>query len=365
MSIRREPSGRWRAVLKSGRRYVAGRTFDSKREAQAWLTRERAALVGGVDPRAGRATVKSLIPQWLDERRRTVAQTTAHADAMMAQRLPPSLTARAVGSVTDRDVQRVLNGWAEKYAEGSVKRWRAALAGFFKWCIAERLVSTNPVTGAVVPRKSGAPVRMHPLTAVELESVVGTVRHHDPHTADLILTAAWSGLRWGELRAVRVAHFARVPLPLLVVQEARPEGMETKTTKGRRARRVPIAGRILPLVEAFAVGKEGSDLLFTSASGAQLHAAAFKRASRWKETARGRRLHDLRHTAICLWLAHGVDPATVQAWAGHASIATTNLYVTHPGRVPTALDWTAEQPGARGGTRDTVANGGHDKAPGR
>ena len=213
----------------------------------------------------------------------------------------------------------------------SVRRWRAALAGFFKWCIAERLVSTNPVTRTVVPRKSGAPVRMHPLTAAELDSVVDAVRHHDPHTADLILIAAWSGLRWSELRAVRVAHFARVPLPLLVVQEARPEGMETKTTKGRRARRVPIAERILPLVETFAAGKDGSDLLFTSPSGAQLHAAAFKRASRWKETARGRRLHDLRHTAICLWLAHGVDPATVQAWAGHASIATTNLYVTHLG----------------------------------
>lgn len=32
-------SGRFRAVLKVGREYVAGRTFDTKRDAQAWLSR--------------------------------------------------------------------------------------------------------------------------------------------------------------------------------------------------------------------------------------------------------------------------------------------------------------------------------------
>ena len=32
-----------REVLKVGRNYVAGKTFDTKREAQSWLTRQRAA----------------------------------------------------------------------------------------------------------------------------------------------------------------------------------------------------------------------------------------------------------------------------------------------------------------------------------
>jgi len=39
----------------------------------------------------------------------------------------------------------------------------------------------------------------------------------------------------------------------------------------------------------------------------------------------------LRHTAASLWLARGVDPVTVQAWLGHASIATTNIYLHHLG----------------------------------
>jgi len=56
------------------------------------------------------------------------------------------------------------------------------------------------------------------------------------------------------------------------------------------------------------------------------------------ERASGRRspacpIHDLRHTAACLWLAKGVPATTVQAWMGHASIATTNIYLHHLGTV--------------------------------
>lgn len=36
-------------------------------------------------------------------------------------------------------------------------------------------------------------------------------------------------------------------------------------------------------------------------------------------------------TAACLWLARGVDPVTVQAWMGHASISTTNIYLHYLG----------------------------------
>jgi hypothetical protein len=50
MTIRKQPSGQWFAVLKSGRAYVNGRTFSTRRDAQAWLARERAALAGGIDP---------------------------------------------------------------------------------------------------------------------------------------------------------------------------------------------------------------------------------------------------------------------------------------------------------------------------
>ncbi|NMW47782.1 tyrosine-type recombinase/integrase [Mobiluncus curtisii] len=48
----------------------------------------------------------------------------------------------------------------------------------------------------------------------------------------------------------------------------------------------------------------------------------------WYNTAQGRTIHDRRHAAICIWLAAGIDLATVRAWAGHADLTTTSRY-TH------------------------------------
>ena len=87
---RKQPSGRFYAVLKAGRSYVTGRTL-TKRAAQAWLARERAALAGGIDPRAGRATVRTLLPVWLDERKHSVSAKTYKADAALPRLVPTAL----------------------------------------------------------------------------------------------------------------------------------------------------------------------------------------------------------------------------------------------------------------------------------
>jgi len=278
MTIRKQPSGRFYAVLKAGRSYAAGRTFDAKRAAQAWLARERAALAGGVDPRAGRATVRTLLPVWLDERKHSVSARTYTADAALPRLVPTALGALSINAVTDPEITRAL----------------------------------------IV------------LTKVAWQShrcVVSEIRcRRSLHGID-----AWTGLRWSELRAMRVRDFVEVPLPILVVQRAEPEGVEIKSTKSGRTRRVPIADRILQLVRGMAVDRDADARLFVTGSGHQLHATAFKRTLARTTVADGRRIHDLRHTAACLWMARGVDPVTVQAWMGHASIATTNLYLHHLG----------------------------------
>ena len=90
-----------------------------------------------------------------------------------------------------------------------------------------------------------------------------------------------------------------------------------------------------------------------------------KRSLGWSTLAAGRRIHDLRHTAACLWQARGVDPVTVQAWMGHESIATTNRYLhflgtsadqaglerlNDPNRGPRrGPERATERPGVRGG----------------
>jgi integrase len=332
MSIRKLPSGRWHARLKSGRQYVVGRTFDTRRDAQAWLARERAALAGGVDPRAGRTTVRKVLPTWLEMRKVTVTPKTYVADTALPRLLPNSMAALQIGAVTDRDVARVLVTLTRQgLAESSVRRFRASLSAFFAWAVRERMIGANPVSGTRVPTVGMPPVEMHPFGEDELEEFWEAVRQRNERLANILLVAGWTGLRWSELRALRVRDFVEVPMPLLIVERAEPEGVQVKVTKSGRGRRVPVADRVLSIVQELARGKTGDQLLFVTESGHQLHASAVKRTVSWASLARGRRIHDLRHTAACLWLARGVDLATVQAWMGHASIATTNIYLHHLG----------------------------------
>lgn len=216
-------------------------------------------------------------------------------------------------------------------AEASVRRFRASLSSFFAWAVRERIIATNPVLGTRVPKVGTPAVEMHPFTEAQLEKLWTAARARNGRLADILLVAGWTGLRWSELRAVQVRDFIEVPMPLLVIQRAAPEGIDVKRTKGGRGRRVPLADRVLPVVQDLARGKAGDELLFVTESGHRLHASALKRTVDWATISGGRRLHDLRHTAACLWLARGVDPVTVQAWMGHTSIATTNIYLHHLG----------------------------------
>jgi integrase len=328
MSITKMPNGRFRARLKSGRVGVASKVFDTCREAKAWLDRERAALAGGVDPRAGRERVRSLVERWLEIRRVTVAAKTYRADQDLPRLMPTGLLALQVSAVSGREVARSFESLlASGLAEGSVVRYRASLSAFFSWCVREKVIVANPVTGVRVPRQSAEPEEMDPFSELELEEAYARWYEASPRLADILLLMAWTGLRWAEARSLRVEDLVEVPTPGLLVQRSQPEGGAVKSTKGRSSRRVPLANRVLPIALRLREGKAHGELLLTTDRGAQLHRSAVLRTLDWPTTGRGRRIHDLRHTAACLWLARGVDPGTVQAWMGHESIGTTNRYL--------------------------------------
>ena len=213
MSVRKQPNGRFRARLKSGRANVASKTFDTKREAEQWLARERASLVGGIDPRAGQQRVRALLAPWLASRRASVSANTYKADADLVRVLPASLLALQVAAVTDREIARCFEySIGGGYSEGTAVRHRASLSAFFAWCTRERYILTNPVTGVRVPRQSTVPTEMSPFTEEELETAY---RGSAPETAPrrILLVLGWTGLRWSEARAARVEDLVQVPTP--------------------------------------------------------------------------------------------------------------------------------------------------------
>jgi len=221
--------------------------------------------------------------------------------------------------------------------------------------VRERLITVNPVTVTRVPRSHTTRTEMYPFGEDDLERLWERASEKNRRLADLVLLAAWTGLRWSELRAIRVRDFVELPMPMLIVQRAEPEGVATKGTKSGKTRRVPVADRVLPIVRELVEGQGQDALLCATATGHQLHATALKRTLGWTTIADGRRIHDLRHTAACLWLARGVDPATVRrGWATRRSpppICTCITLALHP----TAPDWpgSTSRRGAYGVHRET------------
>jgi integrase len=149
---------------------------------------------------------------------------------------------------------------------------------------------------------------------------------HDvaPEQSDVVLVLGLTGLRWGELVALRVRDVQMVPYPAIRVSRSAPDGQPVRTTtKGGKARTVPLAADLVPLVQSRLEGKGPDALVFSSPTGQRLNGPNWKRATKWATVSRGRRVHDLRHTAATLWLSTGIDPKTVQTWLGHSTMTLT------------------------------------------
>lgn len=330
MSVTKTSTGRWRARLKSGREHVASKTFDRKTDAEAWVAAQKRALVLGewVDPKAGRESVGSALERWRAAREGTVAGKTYKEEGYALNALPVAFRNRPLGSVRTADLEALYGQMLRSLARSSVSRFRNTISSFFSWAVREGLVGSNPVIASRVPRGTGTEERaeVYPFTVDELRELHTHLRATilDTDAADIVLVLGLTGLRWGELSALRVRDVQMVPYPAFRVSRSRPDGQQVRTvTKGGSARTVPLPGEVVDVVAPLLVGRSPGAPLFPNEAGHMRLLSNWKRATHWARNNRGRRVHDLRHTAATFWLTSGVDPKTVQAWLGHSTATLT------------------------------------------
>lgn len=329
---RKTPQGRFRGIAKSGRDIIGTKTFDRKRDALEWAERQEAAASGVTDAKAGRTRLKICLEQWLEERQGRVTSMTYDTDKAMVRIVPASLLQRQVNTITPRDIEKWYRDLRKHgYSDGSIKRFRASLSTFFTWAVRDGRISIHPVAKADELAAIKPPDEMKPFTEAELHEVAAAIAGVNERLSKIVLVLGWTGLRWGEMRAMKVRDVQWGKTPALLVRASHSEHADEKVTKSGKDRRVPIAAAVLPIVKWFAANKKPDEYLFTGARGGQLWRQAFRIGTHWDKLGRSRRLHDLRHTAACLWIARGVDLSTVQAWMGHASITTTNRYLHYMG----------------------------------
>ena len=157
--------------------------------------------------------------------------------------------------------------------------------------------------------------------------------------ASIYLTAAFTGLRMGELLALRWrdVDFAGQTVR---VRASFYNGQLT-TPKSGKVRAVPLAPDVAGALAR--LGDRGDwveddDLVFAGETGEHLDASALRRRYKLALSAAGLRqlrFHDLRHTFGTRMIALA-DIRRVQEWMGHADIQTTMRYLHYAPRAEDA-----------------------------
>jgi integrase len=331
----RDPAGRGRS---------AG-TFTSRREAERAGRRAESRVEDGswLDRSAGRITFGDYVEQvWWPSRHLEVS-TRAGYRANLDKHFLPHFGAMPMADILPSTVQ----GWVTKavgdgLSARSVVKYHVMLHGVFKRAVRDRVIGYNPCADTELPKVVPAKVRI--LAPENFDQLLAEI---PARYEALVLTAIETGLRWGELIALRPRHvdFLR---RLLVVEETIVEVARRHSATGERmivkpypkddeARTVRISPSLVEILAARidALGLGRDDLLFPSmemAGGAPMSRNTFRTRVWLPALERADlgfhvRMHDLRHAHASWLLAGGADLTTVMDRMGHSQIQTTQKYL--------------------------------------
>jgi integrase len=170
-----------------------------------------------------------------------------------------------------------------------------------------------------------------------LEEVWAIVRKAaDQQDGAIFLTAAFTGLRRGEVLALRVrdCDFARQVIRV----EHSLDGQELGTPKSGRTRSVPMhpdVARVLAKLLERDDFTGQDDFVFVASNGTPLDGSAVRRryvAAVKRAKLRPLRFHDLRHTFGTIAASAVLSGRELQEWMGHADLKTTARYLHHRAR---------------------------------
>jgi len=244
--------------------------------------------------------------------------------------LPKALLARPLASIHSDDIRSHLLAELRKGKKPStVARAKTTLSALFTYAFENGLLhQPHPVrTMKKIPdlgtaAQQAVSPKDIPSTG-RLAAEISVVRAKRPDVADVFEFMSLTGVRWGELRAIRVNWLSEVPLPQLIVDRSHSNSYDEKDPKSWRGKRpVPLSPRALAIFRQHAATKEPDDYLFTNQQGGQIHVGVVRKFPL------GFPRHALRHFAASTWLRLGTpvhevaeylgdDPRTVLAVYAH------------------------------------------------
>jgi len=269
--IYKTPYGTWRVKVKFRSVVVADRTFDRKGDALRWELEEKRLLQSGeyVSPAAGWITVRELADEYTDSRQGQVSVRAWESDeSALRVQIVPAFGKVPISSVSSVQIEQFLTELAVSRSVRTAARVRTTLRGLFRYAVRTRRLAQSAAESVPLPHpdsRTGKVVEVQSFPLEVLLDVVATQQEIAGRYGDVTLVLALTGIRFGELRGLRVRDVVGLPDPGLVVKRSVPQSgrtgavIERATTKSGRSRLVPLTDRLRPVVESWAEGREPDD----------------------------------------------------------------------------------------------------------
>jgi integrase len=322
---------RWMARYVDHEGHEHSKAFERKADAQTWLDTEvTARLVTGtyVPPKAGLVTVAEVYASWSAAAAHLSAKTVAVRHGAWNNRVAPQWKNVAVIDVKTSGVKAwVAKMVAEDLSVATIENAFGVLRQVLGAAVEDNCIPRNPCDGVRLPKRQHADRGY--LSHGQVAALAGAVERLPEVTRFL----AYTGLRWGEMAALRVGDFDMLRRRVNVSRSVTEfNGLVWSTPKNWERRSVPFPPSLADELAALMVGKGRDDLVFSSERGEVLRASNYRRrvfASAVEECRKADNTfptitpHDLRHTAASLAVSAGANVKAVQRMLGHAKASMT------------------------------------------
>jgi integrase len=342
----------------------------TKRLAEAELRRILTDAQRGVLPGMVRTgvTFEQATAEWLRyaEQDRDVKPSTLGDYRNMVRVLNRSLGHLRLEDITVDTLERWRDGYVKERSPSNrtLLKYTIALGGVFKRAMRVHGLPNNPASLMERPRlRRTKEITVLSAAEVRLLTTAAATRED----ATIFLTAAFTGLRMGELLALRWRDidFAREAIH---VRASFAKDLES-TPKSGSARTVPMVTDVAQALDNHGKREHFTgpgDLVFTGSLGGHLDSNRLRKRYAAALTAAGlpaMRFHELRHTFGTLAIQRA-SILQVQNWLGHADIKTTQVYLRYRSQAEdAALLSEVFAIEAAAGVRQHMAVQGRGKAP--
>lgn len=339
-TVRRRASGRWQAFYTGPdlAKHYAPTTYDTREDAEAWLTDERRRLSAGAwTPPSDRAkaaqapdTFARYSAAWLADRD-LKPRTREHYRQLLDHHLLPMFGSLTLAQITPAAVRSWHAGMGRDRPTTRAHAY-GLLRTILSTAVQDGEIPANPAH----IRGAGSAPRAKQIEIATPEQLAVIIAHMPPRYRSMVLLSVFCHLRFGEAAELRrkdvdlAAGIVSVDRAVVRVGGV-PEVTTPKSAAGQR--KVHIPADVLPVLRDHieSLPMRGRDtLLWPAADGvSHLNPTTLYRSWYPAREAAGRpdlRWHDLRHTGLT-WAAHdGATQAESMRRGGHSTGAASLRY---------------------------------------